>query len=94
MFNDTDVIELQAAITKFHQKMRKEAEGRKSTLDIIRELDRLGERLAAHFTLHGVKAYYSVAPGQIISIDICLNAEQNYDALPDYYRNEKAISEL
>ncbi len=86
MINDYDIIELQQAIDKFY-KLLAETETRKNSSDIIKVLDGLGERLAAHFTASGIKAYYQLSPTQIISVDINMSAEKEYD---NYYKKENS----
>ena len=90
---DADIVEFQLAIDKFYKAFQKEnaietPRGKKQSLDIIRVLDTLGDRLTSHYTVNGFKTWYKLTTGQLISLNVNMSAEKEYEILPDYYKDK------
>ena len=88
---DADIVELQLAIDKFLKAFQEEQENpreRRQSLDIIRVLNPLGDRLTSQYTRDGFKVWYKLSTGQLISLNVNMSAEKEYKNLPDYYKEE------
>jgi len=88
---DADIVELQLAIDKFLKAFQEEQENlreRRQSLDIIRVLNPLGDRLTSQYTRDGFKVWYKLSTGQLISLNVNMSAEKEYKNLPDYYKKE------
>lgn len=93
-----------AKLLEYLEKVKNEItsiQQRKTTTDIFGIINNLGDRLASHYTFNGFSAFYRLpnTGGQIIKISVDMDAEKEYNNLPDWYlksdvQNEDLIHKI
>lgn len=89
IIKDEDVVKLYNDIMSFCDKVKKDMQSCTSATDLLSGLNVPGERIASHYTGDGFKAWYRCENGQIMSVTVNLNAEKEYEELPDYCKSKE-----